>query len=246
MGDNANAMVQSVIGSISVDSIMAPINGLVNMIPGDIINIFETYKIYCTLAAVCLLVLFAFEGYKLFKMLVYAGGAFTFALLGYMVIGPLVSENLGITIAENVDLNAIIAIACALIAIFLTRFAYEFMIMCLGGVSGYFLGSILIYSILVNYFNTLDFLKADYVKHIVGGIFAAVLGILFILIFKHVFMVGTSFLCLMEASLLIQSLLMPDADLNTRFCFILVGIAAGIFAVVHQYKEEEKAMEIVC
>ena len=245
MGDNANAILQSVLGAISLDSLTAPIDGLVNMIPADLINIFETHKTLCLLAAICLLTLFAFEGYKLFKMFVYAGGAFTFGFLGYSFLAPAIAVSLEGKLPEILDFNALVAIICALIAIFLTRFAYDFMIMALGGVAGYFFGSMFIHSILVNYFNTLDFLKDDIAKYICGGVFAAILGIVFILLFKHIFMVGTSFLCMMEASLLLQMIILPDADLNTKLCFIILGIAVGLFAAMRQYKEEEKAMEIV-
>ena len=144
-----------------------------------------------------------------------------------------------------IDFSALVAVICAVIAIFLTRFAYDFMIAILGGAAGYFLGSMLIYNILVGYFDTLNFLKSPYVSYIVGGIFAAIFGILFITLFKHVFMILTSFGCMIDAALLLQVLLVPNADWNVKICFILVGVAVAIFAIVRQYKEEEKAMEIV-
>jgi hypothetical protein len=65
------------------------------------------------------------------------------------------------------------------------------------------------------------------------------------LMFKHVFMVGSSFGLLGFAGLLMQKLVAPTADDMLKFSFILFGVAVGIFAVVHQYKEEEKSLEIV-
>lgn len=245
MGDNANVMLQELAGAISFDALLAPIEDLINKIPADLIAVFETHKTLCLLAYVCLLALLAFEGYKLFKMGVYAAGAFVFGLIGYSYIAPPLYNSLGAQVHEMFDFHALVAILCAVVAIFLTRFAYDFMIMALGGATGYFLGSIVVYNVLIGYFTTLDFLKADIVKHIVGGIFAAILGIFFILLFKHIFMVGTSFICMMEAALSLQLIILPQADITIKICFLVAGIVLGIFAVVHQYKQEEKAQEIV-
>lgn len=245
MGDKAIALLESAKNLISVESLTAPIDHLLAMIPADVVAIYNNYKTVILLAAICILALFAFEGYKLFKMLIYAGSAFGFAYVGYMYIAPLLAQHVGSYVPEIIDFNILVAVLCGVIAIFLTRFAYNFMIMVLGSAAGYFLGSMLIYEILVDYFNTLDFLKAGYVKHIIGGVFAAILGILFILLFKHVFMILTSFGGLIDAALILQTLLVPNADWNVKICFILVGIAIAIFAVVRQYKEEEKAMEII-
>ena len=62
---------------------------------------------------------------------------------------------------------------------------------------------------------------------------------------EHVFMVMTSFGCLIDAALLLQTLLVPNADWNIKICFVIVAVAIAIFALVRQYKEEEKASEIL-
>lgn len=245
MGDNANVMLQNLLGAISFDSLLAPIEELTNNIPADLISFFETYKTLCLFAYICLLALLAFEGYKLFKMGVYAAGAFVFGFVGYSYIYPLLADTLSGKLPEIIDPAVLVAVVFALVAIFLTRFAYDFMILALGGVTGYFLGSMVVYNLLVGYFTTLDFLKSDIVKYIVGGIFAAILGIVFILLFKHIFMVGTSFICMMEAALSLQVILLPEADITIKLSFLVLGIVLGIFAVVYQYKQEEKAQEIV-
>ena len=245
MGDKAIALFESWFGSISVESLTAPIYDLIAKIPPEVIAVYNNYKTVIILASICLLALFAFEGYKLFRMAIYAGSAFGFAYVGYMYLAPALHASVAEYIPNIINFNAIVALLCAVIAIFLTRFAYNFMIMLIGGASGYLLGSMVVYTILVHYFNTLDFLRADYVKHIVGGIFAAIFGILFILLFKHVFMVMTSFGCLIDAALLLQTLLVPNADWNIKICFVIVAVAIAIFALVRQYKEEEKASEIL-
>lgn len=245
MEEKAMALLESAKNLISIETLTAPLYDLIAMIPPEVIAVYNNYKPVVLMAAICLLVLFAFEGYKLFRLVVYAGGAFGFAYIGYNFIAPLLIPSLEGMVPDIININALVAVLCAVVAIFLTRFAYNFVIMLLGGGAGYLLGSMVVYKILVGYFDTLDFLKAGYVKHIVGGIFAAIFGILFILLFKHVFMILTSFGCLIDAALMLQMLLVPNADWTVKICFILVGIAVAVFAVVRQYKEEEKANEIL-
>ena len=245
MEEKAMALLESAKNLISIETLTAPIYDLIAMIPPEVMAIYNNYKTVVLMAAICLLALFAFEGYKLFKLVVYAGGAFGFAYVGYNFLAPLLAGSVGGMVPDIINFNALVAILCAAVSIFLTRFAYNFMIALLGGGAGYLLGSMFIYKILIGYFNTLDFLKAEYVKHIIGGVFAAIFGILFILLFKHVFMILTSFGGLIDAALMLQMLLVPEADWNVKICFILVGVAIAIFAVVRQYKEEEKANEIL-
>lgn len=245
MEEKAMALLENAKNYISIETLTAPLYDLIAMIPPEVIVIYNNYKTVILMAAICLLALFAFEGYKLFKLVVYAGGAFGFAYIGYNFIAPLIAPSVEGIVPDIININALVAVLCAVVAIFLTRFAYNFVIMLLGGGAGYLLGSVAVYNILLGYFNTLDFLKAGYIKHIVGGIFAAIFGILFILLFKHVFMILTSFGGLIGAALLLQMLLVPSADWKIKICFILVGIAIAVFAVVRQYKEEEKANEIL-
>lgn len=230
---------------MGISKLTGYVAGVIGLLPPHIVGLIEQYKPLFLLAAICIVSLLAFEGYKLFKMLVYIGGAFAFGYLGITYLTPLIAETVVPMLPANINFPGLVAVVCALIAVFLTRCAYTFMIMVIGGVGGYFLGSTVIYNLLVGYFNTLDFLQGDMVKHIVGGVIAALLALIFILLFKHIYMLATSFGGMIACALLLQNIVMPSADENTQICFIILGVAVGIFALVHQYKEEEKALEIV-
>ena len=230
---------------MGISKLTGYVAGVIGLLPPHIVGLIEQYKPLFLLAAICVVSLLAFEGYKLFKMLVYIGGAFAFGYLGITYLTPLIAETVVPMLPANINFPGLVAVVCALIAVFLTRCAYTFMIMVIGGVGGYFLGSTVIYNLLVGYFNTLDFLQGDMVKHIVGGVIAALLALIFILLFKHIYMLATSFGGMIACALLLQNIVMPSADENTQICFIILGVAVGIFALVHQYKEEEKALEIV-
>ena len=236
MGESLN----TVLGPVT-----AKINELVNMLPAPILELYNTHTVVCLIAVSCLLVLLAFEGYKIFKMILYAGSAAGFGILGFWYIAPMVPENIKTMIPAIVEVNVLVAVALALLAIFLCKVAQPLMIMALGGVVGYFAGSTLVYDLLLKHFITLEFLQMEAVKHIVGGAIASVMVLIFLLFFKHLYMIGTSFLGTIAAALIVQSILLPAADDSMKICFIILAITLGIFAVARQYQEEEKALEIV-
>jgi len=245
MGDTITNAFGTISDTIKLDVIIGKIAGLVNLLPAPIKEIYQENRTVCLMAVACLLALLAFEGYKIFKMLLFTGSAFGFAFVGYKYLAPLLPATVKDVIPDVVDADVLLAVLCALLALFICKCANTFMIMILGGVVGYFAGSMLVYPLLLKQFDTLTFLQLGMVKHIVGGAIAAVCVLLFILFFKHAYIVGTSFGCAIGAALVAQRVLMPAADVSVQICFILVGIALGIFAVSYQYKEEEKAMEIV-
>ncbi len=197
------------------------------------------------LIGACLLTLLAFEGYRLFKMIVYIGSAFLFGYIGYTQLAPALAPQLESVIPEMINLNGLVAIVCALLAVFLARCAYQFMILLLGAASGYLVGTVFVYQFIVGYFSTLDFLKTEIASYIIGGVIASIFAILFVLIFKHIFMIATAFGGMVGAALLVQEILVPGDDQTIMICFVVLGVAVGVFAVVHQYREEEKSMEIV-
>ena len=245
MGEHVNILLDGGVEAATNQFLADPASGLVKLIPEKLTSFLGGHKSIIVLAAICILTLLAFEGYKLFKMIVYAGSAFAFGYLGITYLAPAIAPSVASFVPGIVDYPALVGVACALIAVFLARCAYPFMIMCLGGVAGYFIGAGPVYKLLIGYFNTLDFLKTDVAKHIVGGVIAAVLAIFFILLFKHIYMVVTSFGGTIGSAILLQSILVPTGDDTVQICFTVLGVSLGIFAIVHQYKEEEKAMEIV-
>ena len=242
MGDKLTSIVEGAKDVLLFDQLLEKIKDT-SLFKG-IFHVYAQHRVLVLLAAACIFALIAFEGYKLFKMSVYGGGAFVFGLLGLWYLAPKIPETVRALIPDIIDFDALVALVCALVAVFLARFAFKFMIMILGGVAGYFLGSMYIYSILTNYFSTLDFLKMGVVKHVVGGVFAALLSILFLLLFKHIFMVLTSFGCMIDAFVFIRMMILPNADMTLKISFIVLGVAVGVAAVVRQYKEEEKSFEI--
>lgn len=239
MGDAA-AIFEKAKDILLVDKVIAKLTGYLDLIPDALKQFYYENRAACLIAAICLLVLFAFEGYKIFKMGLYAISAGVLGYLGYSLLGPMLAPALQQAgLPEFIDGAALIAVVLAIIAVILTRFANQFIIMLLGGAFGYLVGSVYVWRVLRDYFTTLEFIRNDMTKYIVGGVFAAIFVLLFVLLFKHAFIIGSSFGSLAFAGWLLQKLIVPGASKEMIFCFILVGAAIGIVATIYQYKQDE-------
>ncbi len=245
MGERVNSILESAKNVLMIDQISEKLLGLQAYIPDFILNFIAQYKVLCYIVAIALLVLLAFEGYRLFKMALYVVSAIGFGVVGYAFIGPFIVKYTQASTLEIVSTQVLVGLVCALLAIFLTRCAYNFMILMLGCGCGFAFGYFFVSLVLAKFFNTLEFLQTDIVKIIIGVLFAAISGLLFILMFRHVFIIGSGFGCSVLAAILLRQILVPECDSNVKICFIVLGAALSIFAIVYQYKEEEKALEIV-
>jgi hypothetical protein len=216
------------------------------MIPAPIMELYEKHNVIFMLAVACLLIMLAFEGYKIFKSLLYVIGAVGFGVAGYWYIAPKVPESISNMIPDTMESSVVVAIVCALVAVFICKFAYTAMLAILGGVSGYLLGSMYVFTVLTTAFSSLDSLiNNNTFKTIVGGVFAAIFIPLFILIFKHLFIVGTSAVCSIGATVVLQKILVPGASEEIKTTFLLVGVVLAIITIIRQYKEESKSVEFL-
>ena len=234
-------------GSVSFDQIISHLgayfNGLiaklVAMVPEQIMAVYNQHKILVLLAIICILGIVAFEGYRLFRMLVYAGSAFLFSLVGYWYIAPMLAEKIQPMVPEMMDYSVAVAVICAIVSILLCTFAFRLVIFIFGGAAGYILGSSYVYGFMLSYFSSLEFLKAESVKHIVGGIIAVITAIVFALMLKSLFRLATSFGGSIGAAVILQSILVPGADGVIKISFIILGVAVALLAIAIQHKQEE-------
>jgi hypothetical protein len=218
------------------------------LIPQGVFEFCAKYERYMLIFAVCLLALLAFEGHKIFKMLLFVGIPTGCAIVGMKYIAPwLAPYILGAVpgFPEFANLDALIGVALALVGLFIARCAYNFIVMFLGGAFGFLFGYMYVWRVLRNFFSSLDFLNTDGARLIIAGICAAVFVLFFILLFKHVLIAVSSFGCMAGSAIFLQKLVCPGADDQMKWCFVLVGCAVAVFAIVHQYKEEEKSFEIL-
>ena len=215
------------------------------MIPQGVFEFCAKYQNYVLIFAVCLLVLLAFEGHKIFKMLLFVGIPTGCAIVGMKYLAPFLSGYLGHMVPEFANFDAIVGVALALVGLFIARCAYNFVVMFLGGAFGFLFGYVYAWRVLRDFFDSLQFLQKDGARLIIAGVCAAVSVLFFILLFKHVLIAVSSFGCMAGAAIFLQKLVCPGANDQLKWSFVIVGCAVAVFAIVHQYKEEEKSFEIL-
>lgn len=236
------------LGSFDINAIIGKIGGFFNglldkavaLVPAQIMDLYNQHRVLVLLAVVCLLTLVAFEGYRFFKMLTFAGSAFAFGLVGFWYVAPYLQPSLDPIIPDILDYHVTVAVICSLIAVLLCAFAFNFMIFILGAVDGFFFGTTVAYAILMNHFGSLAFLNNDTTKYILGGILALFGAMIFSLIYKVIAMGLTAFGGAIGALLVLQSILIPAADDNVKICCVILGVVLAIFALIYQHKAQEK------
>lgn len=187
--------------------------------------------------------IFAFAGYKLFKIGLYGIGAVGLAYAA-RYLAPFVVGFYQGYLPAGLDGTILLMVVAAVIGAILARFARKFLVLCLGGGCGYLIGSGVVAGIVANYFNTLEFLKGDIAKIAFGVVCAAICGILFLLIFQHAWIILTSLGGMALAGLLLGILIMPEAGKDIWLYFIGGGAAIGIISIIHQYQVEARENDI--
>ena len=244
---DASGLLEKFKDVLLVEQVITKLKGFWGMIPQGVFEFCAKYERYVLALAVCLLVLLAFEGHKIFKMALFVAIPTGCAVVGMKYIAPWLAPYIvsAVPVPEFADINALIGIALALVGLFISRCAYNFIVMFLGGAFGFLGGYVYAWRVLKSFFSSLDFLDTNGARLIIAGVCAAVCVLFFILLFKHVLIAVSSFGCMAGAAICLQKLACPGADDQMKWCFILVGCAVAVFAIVHQYKEEEKSFEIL-
>lgn len=206
----------------------------------DIIGSMGT--IYILTFAVCAAI-FAFAGFRLYKLALYAGGSVAIAYgVRYFSdkILPLVEGK----VPENIDVIAILMVVAAVIAIIITRFRRKFMVSLMGALAGYIVGTKFVADLIIAQFPTLNFLKHNIFYTVVGVLCGIVLLLVFRLVFEHAFVICSGVGGMACCGLLVGLAVMPDAGKTDLLIFIAAGVVAGILAVIHQYNQEAKNNDV--
>lgn len=195
--------------------------------------------------AIALLILFAVQGYKIFKSLIYVFASVGLAFAGHLYLAPRIVKLIGDRMPDSVPIEVSISVAfvCAMFGVFLAHFAHEFIIFCMGGVGGYCLGFYYVAGLLAKNFGNLQFLKTKLAYIIVGVVCALILAVFLLLFFKYLYIFITSVGFMGLAGYILSRHMITDTDPVFAICFATLGILIGFFMMIHQFDEEEKCQE---
>lgn len=198
-------------------------------------NLINAYVFAFVLSSVVLLFILAFWGYKLLKACLAIAGAATFGIIGNTFIAPLVVPHTENLVPAWINVGGIIGMVLAGIGALLMVKLYKLGIFAEGAALGYFLGSTAT-GIILTYAPNLAFLNTPIGNIVVSCVLALILGVLFALLFKHIFILVTSVGGLCAAGVLIGSCFVFELNPVILTVSAGVGVIVGICAMVYQYK----------
>lgn len=208
-------------------------------VPENIIALYSDFTIPVTLITVAVLGLIAFFGYRIFKYAVKVLVAVTFAILGNALVLPLVSDLIAPVIPESFSVGAIAGLVFAVIGLVLSIFCYKFVMFLVGGGVAYLLSDMII-GFIGGLVALPEFLLDGVGKIILIVLLALIVGVLFMIFFKLIYIVATSIGALALACALILLAVIPSADMTVVGIAMAIGAVVGLIAMFLQFKADAK------
>jgi hypothetical protein len=191
------------------------------------------------LVAVLICGLMAIYSYRIFRLSLTVFGAIGLGVVGGNIVAPLLINAMG-EAPEGISMVAVCGFISALIGGLLMNFLFKVALFLSGAGAGFGLGISVVLPLLINQFPDSTFFAGEGGFWVVGGVCALILGILFIFLFKFLYIVSTSMGGMITASLLVCTAIVPDGGVIVVAASIIIGFVAGIFAAVKQYKACEE------
>ena len=189
-----------------------------------------------------MLVLLAFYSYRILKLEISVSAAIGCASLGYFTLAPILLEKIP-TLPEGINLSAITGIACAILGWILAWLLHKVAIFLIGAVGGFYAG-MMIFSYVTSKWPGVEFFFTDAFFWIVTGVVALLAGILFIYLFKFLYIFTTAFGGMLAVSYLLGLSIFGGNLMEMPYLIptLAVGAIFGIVAMVVQYKKAAEAL----
>ncbi len=176
-------------------------------------------------------VVYAFFGYKLYKISMAMGGAIIFGLIGYIVSAFMLSS---IVLPLGIDLPAVIGLVCAGLGAIVAHYLFRFNMMMIGIVLGFVLGSFVVLPMVQSFMPAL--LEVESAKYWIVGVCLFLCSALFVICYRFVFVTFCSVLGMTIVSTLAGMMIFPASGLFVWILFAVIGFVIGIFAAIRQYR----------
>lgn len=191
-----------------------------------------------TIIAVLILVALAFFSYFLFKKSVELAGAISLGVFGYYFSIYIVFGANGGNIINGVDVASIIGFACAILGAIIAHSVYKLAIFSSGAAIGYMLGSVILAEI-SRLSDNLYAVTNPAIVATISTVLSMVLGCLFLMAFKPLYIGTTSVGGMVAASYLLISSVFVDQTIGRDITALVVGVLLGVVAIIYQYKNDD-------
>ena len=180
------------------------------------------------------LVLVAIYSYRIFRLELSVSGAVGCGALGYIFLAPFLLDKL--PTVEWIDLAAVIGVVCAILGWVLIYALHKVSLFLCGAAIGFYAG-IFVASFLALNFTDVALLQNEVFFYVVCGICALACGIIFVFLFKLLYILITSFGGMIGACYLISLSVFNEMNPPILYGTLAVGAVLGIIASVVQFKK---------
>ena len=210
--------------------------------PEEILALINSLGATVIVPIIALLFVEATWSWRLLKLMLPVSGAIIFANLSGLIT-PYVVEALGSPVLGPISVGSAVTLLCALAGALLMGLLYKLAIILLGAAGGWAIGGIISGMIAANQPDLELFISTDgnpsMGSIIVCAICAIVLGVLAVFVFKALYIVITSVGGMMAAFAMAGLILVnptDEASMTILYLCIVLGVVAGVFCAVHQFK----------
>lgn len=197
-----------------------------------ILDFIDKYFFVTLISAVLFLVFNAFFGYKIFKFAIIIESSVGLGFLFYAFVGPFFVK----TVPESVNVYAIFGIVGAIVGILLAVFLLKLMLF----INGAALGAISCLSFFFLFTFDSAILSSTWFAITVSVISAILIGLLFVFLFKPIYILITSVGGMTLAGFILSALICPAILVILSIIFSAVGFILGIAAAVYQFRRNSK------
>jgi len=181
------------------------------------------------------LILVALYSYRIFRLELSVGGAIGCGTAGYLFLAPFILEKIP-NLPEGIDFAAIIAIVCAILGWVLIYALHKISLFLCGAGVGFYIGMILA-AYLAAALPDAAIFQNNIVFWVICGICALALGIIFVFLFKPLYIILTSFGGMIGAAMLMAIAIFGQPDSIVLYVTLGVGAVLGIIGTVVQFKK---------
>ncbi len=189
------------------------------------------------LIAILLFTALAFYSYSLFKKSVELAGAISLGALGYYLSDFIIFGAETKAADSEINVCALIGLGCAIIGAIVAHSVYKLAIFASGSAIGYALGSVILTEI--GKYVESDALSNSAIVATFSTVAALVLGALFLVAFKPLYIFTTSLGGMIAASYVLISTVFITETQARDITTIIVGLVIGAIAVIYQYKNDD-------
>ena len=186
------------------------------------------------------LVLTAFYSYRILKLELSISAALAGGYFGYLLLAPLILANIADTLPEGIDFCVVIGVVCAILGWVLALVLHKVAVFLIGAAGGFY-GGLCLAQLIAEHVPDVEFLQSEIFIWIIAGLCAILAGVIFVCLFKFLYIFITAFGGSVAAAYLLGISMFGLNAHEPMYLYPTLGVGAvlGLIAMIVQYKKAD-------